>query len=57
MERFVLDTVFVFCGFILGAMLTNNAWHKRMVVISKECERIQGIINDLIEKAKKEEER
>ena len=57
MERFVLDAVFVFCGFILGAMLTNNAWHKRMVVISKECERIQGIINDLIEKAKKEEER
>lgn len=57
MERFVLDAVFVFCGFILGAMFTNNAWRKRMVVISKECERIKGIINDLIEKAKKEEER
>lgn len=55
--RIILDLIFVMCGFILGAMFTNNAWHKRMVVISKECERIQGIINDLIEKAKKEEER
>lgn len=57
MERFVLDAVFVFCGFILGVTFTNNAWQKRMVIISNECNRIQGIINDLIEKAKKEEER
>ena len=57
MEKFILDAVFVFCGFILGAMFTNNAWRKRMEAISIECERIQGIINDLIEKAKKEEER
>lgn len=57
MERFVLDAVFVFCGFILGVMFANNAWRKRMVAISKECQKIQGIVNDLIEKAKKEEER
>ena len=57
MERFVLDTVFVFCGFILGAMFTNNAWRKRMVAISKECQKIQDIINEIIEKAKREEER
>ena len=57
MERFVLDSVFVFCGFILGVMFANNAWRKRMVAIPKECEKIQRIINDLIEKAKKEEER
>lgn len=57
MERFVLDAAFVFCGFILGAMFANNAWRKRMAVISKECQKIQNIMNDLIEKAKKEEER
>ena len=57
MERFVLDAVFVFCGFILGVIFANNAWRKRMAAISKECQKIQGIVNDLIEKAKKEEER
>lgn len=57
MERFVLDAVFVFCGFILGAMFTNNAWRKKMVAISKECQKIQDIMNEIIEKAKREEER
>lgn len=57
MERFVLDAAFVFCGFILGAMITNNAWRKRMVAISKECQKIQDIVNEIIEKAKREEER
>lgn len=57
MERFLLDTLFVFCGFILGAMFTNNAWRKRMIVISKECQKIQDVMNEIIEKAKKEEER
>ena len=55
--RIILDISFVMCGFILGAMFTNNAWRKRMAVISKECQKIQNIMNDLIEKAKKEEER
>lgn len=55
--RIILDLIFVMCGFILGVTFTNNAWHKRMVIISNECNKIQGILNDLIEKAKKEEER
>lgn len=55
--RIILDLTFVICGFILGAMFTNNAWRKRMVAISKECQKIQDVMNDLIEKAKKEEER
>ena len=55
--RIILDLIFVMCGFTLGVTFTNNAWRKRMVIISNECNKIQGILNDLIEKAKKEEER
>lgn len=55
--RIILDLTFVICGFILGATVTNNAWRKRTAAIAKECQKIQVIIDDLIEKAKKEEER